>query len=249
VYNRAEQLLILFRDLEKLDPQPDLYIFAENNSTDNTLEVIREFSKNHPSKIIRLWLREDAAKIGIEIGKECIPIAHVCDLLLTAARNFNPDYAICIDSDMEIQSTNLITILTGHQKDIVGTLYQKVQLGECRINTPLGIVTIRIRQDFTNGTLTISTKEGVILQQTEMENAELTECATIGIMCSCLSRRIIQDRRLCFYPLFRDFMGWHTEDMGFCLRARSLGYQVWLDKVAIVEHKPNPLESKPWDKF
>jgi hypothetical protein len=43
VYECGRNLPTLFGFLYKLDPQPDLYVFTENNSEDNTLNAISSF--------------------------------------------------------------------------------------------------------------------------------------------------------------------------------------------------------------
>jgi len=121
VYNCGKSLPTFFSFLYKLNPQPDLFVFAENNSDDNTLNVVNGFRRDH--KIIRVWLRDDAAVIG-ESRYE--PIAHIRQLLLTFARRYNPDYAIFLDSDVYPTSKDLIDRLSLWQKDIVGGAYLRL---------------------------------------------------------------------------------------------------------------------------
>jgi glycosyltransferase involved in cell wall biosynthesis len=47
--------------LLSLDPQPDLYVFCENNPTDNSLKLISEFEAK--KEIIRLWFRQDVPEV------------------------------------------------------------------------------------------------------------------------------------------------------------------------------------------
>jgi glycosyltransferase involved in cell wall biosynthesis len=121
VYNCGKTLPTFFSFLYKLKPQPDLFVFVENNSEDSTLDVLCRFKRPH--KIIRVWFRDDAALVG-ESRYE--PIAQIRQLLLTFARCFDPDYTIFLDSDVYPHSKDLIDRLSLWQKDIVGGAYVRL---------------------------------------------------------------------------------------------------------------------------
>lgn len=224
VYNSAKTLPTLFRHLDKLNPQPNMTFFCENNSTDTTLWLIRKHYKHKPHKIIRVWFREDAVKV---CGNPYEPIAHVRQLLLTAARHYDPDYAIFLDSDVYPLSPNLIEILTGWQKDIVGGSYIRL--------FPEG--------PFLAAKWKIPDQPGYVCMY-RVPFAELMEPTMTSAGCLCLSRRAIQDRRLNFWPLYEKDPE-ASEDFGYCLRAWELGYKVYLDGTAVLWHEI-PHKPKPW---
>jgi len=222
VYNSSKILPVLFRFLYKLDPQPELYVFAENNSHDNTLELIRKFKKPH--KVIRVWFRKDAVTIS---ENRYVPIAHVRQLLLTFARCYDPDYAIFLDSDVCPRTKELINNLTTWKKDIVGGSYLR---------------------PFPEG-LFLASKWEV----PEHPNARiyyrkprlpLDEPHVTSAGCMCLSRKIIQDNRINFYPMYREHA---SEDFGYCLQAREQGYKIYLDSTAeLIHFIPEKIPPKPW---
>jgi glycosyltransferase involved in cell wall biosynthesis len=226
-YNCSNTLGKLFRYLDKLKPQPTTTIFAENNSRDNTLWQIRKHYKHKPHKIIRVWFREDAAKTCKSVYE---PIAHIRQLLLTAARHYNPDYSIFLDADVYPLSQNLISILTKWRKDIVGGSYVRM---------------------FPDGPFLASkwTVEGRpdLFRYYKIPYAELMEPLMTSAGCLCLSRKVVQDHRLNFYPLYgKDARA--SEDFGYCLKARELGYKVFLDGTAVLWHDLQQLRPKPWMK-
>lgn len=223
LYNSAKTLPELFESLYKLDPQPDLYVFAENNSSDNTLKHVQNFKLPH--KLIRIWLRKDAAMIH---QSRYITIGQIRQLLLTYARNYDPDYAIFLDSDVIPQTTKLIENLTSWKKDILGGTYHRL--------FPHGIYIASRWQHPTKENATILRKK--ITQPLEQP------IATSG-GCLCLSRKIIQDKRINFYPI----MPKASEDFGYCLKALEHGYKTYLDGKTKLKHIiPQTMPIKPWSR-
>lgn len=228
VYNSAGTLPRLFRYLRRLDPKPDMTFFAENNSTDATLWLIRKHYRNEPHRIIRVWFRGDAVDACSSVYE---PIAHVRQLLLTAARRFDPDYAIFLDSDVYPLSPNLIAILTGWQKDIVGGSYVRL---------------------FSDGPYLASKfpVEGRpdLYRYYTVPFAPLMEPIITSAGCLCLSRRVLRDKRLNFWPMYEGDKR-ASEDFGFCLRARELGYKIYLDGTAVLWHDLSHVAHvKPWSR-
>ncbi|MGA8856733.1 MAG: glycosyltransferase [Candidatus Bathyarchaeia archaeon] len=103
--------------LLKLDPQPDLYVFCENNSTDRTLKWLADFPR--PKEIIRLWFRDNALS-SCRLPGELVAV--VRDLLLQRARQLEADFAILMDADIMVHTRDLIPRLTSRAGDIVGGL-------------------------------------------------------------------------------------------------------------------------------
>jgi hypothetical protein len=205
-YNSSNRFEQWAEFIYQLRPKPDLVIFAENNSTDNTLELLRNFKLPH--EIIRVNF---VADVQLHLGPYGA-ISNIRDLLLTRARQLNPDYAIFVDDDVFIFSVDAIKRLTSWKKDIVGGAYLR---------------------DFPEG-LYIASKwnvEGKPFMRDWVEQS-LEEVTMTSGGCMCLSRKVLQDRRLHFSPVEED----KSEDFGFCWLARTLGYTVWLDGITKIGH-------------
>lgn len=218
VFNSGKILPTFFSFLYELDPQPELYVFAENNSCDDTLEQVYQFKLPH--KVIRVWLRNDAAMVS---QNRYVPIAHIRQLLLTFARNYDPDYALFLDSDVLPRTKSLIKNLTQWQKDIVGGAYLRL--------FPEGLW---LASKWTPPNL--FHKKAIL----PLEEPHVTSAG-----CMCLSRKIIQDKKVNFYPV----PGAASEDFGYCLQAREQGYKVYLDGTTKLEHFiPHNIPVKPWSR-
>ena len=120
VYQAGRYLDQILFKLRKMDPQPDRYIFAENNSTDRTLQILTKM--HEPKEIIRTWYRADALD-ALETEYDLIGIER--ELLLTRARQVNPDFAVFLDSDIMVHDIDLLDRLTywKNTADIVGGPY------------------------------------------------------------------------------------------------------------------------------
>lgn len=222
LYNSGKTLPTLFEALYTLSPQPNLYVFAENNSSDDTLEQVRQFKLPH--KIIRVWFRKDAVMIN---QNRYVTIAQIRQLLLTFARDFDPDYAIFLDSDVIPQTTKLIDSLTSWKKDILGGAYLRP--------FPNGIYLASRWKHPTN-------KGATVLRQ--KISLPLEEPLVTSAGCMCLSRKIIQNKRINFYPTITGT----SEDFGYCLKAREHGYKVFLDGVTKLKHMIPEMLIKPWSR-
>ena len=227
VYNSTRFLPTLFNYVHKLNPKPDMTFFCENNSNDSTLEYIVHNYKL-PYKIIRIWFRKDATKVSENVYDT---IAHARQLLLTAARHYNPDYAIFLDSDVYPIDEDMITKLTAWNEDILGGMYIR--------NYPEGIFVASKWMNMNNKFL---------LKKPQSLTKPLDAPFATSGGCLCLSNRVIQDRRLDFYPII-DWRG-ASEDYGYCIKARNLGYQIFLDTVTKIRHDNmrTTERMKPWTK-
>jgi len=223
-HNHAILLEYSLKYLNRLNPNFDLYIFFENNSTDETLQIIKKF--NRPKELVRLWFRPDMIKLAGN-PHEAIGIAR--QTLLERARKINPDYAIFLDDDVVVFNEGFIDQITGRKKDIVGGPYLR---------------------DFLEGRHLASKWKRKGMKGIWFKDACMgfQEVYVTSAGCLCLSRKIIQDRRVNFMPITWNEKEKIAEDFGYCKRAESAGYKVYLDCAIKLGHLQNPTISpyKPW---
>jgi len=220
-HNNESLLPVWFNFIYKLNPQPIEYVFAENNSHDDTLKLIERFKR--PTKLIRVWFKKKPIGKGESFYTT---IAHIRQLLLTYARQSNCDYAIFLDTDIFPATTELISHMINWNADIVGGKYMRF--------FPEGLF---IASYWKSGD-----KKFRLKPLTDLPFEEV-ECTSAG--CLCLSKKVIQDRRVNFYPIFGAF---HTsEDFAYCRQARARGYKVYLDSLVDVRHFcPTDKAPNPW---
>ena len=213
-FNSAHILPTFFDCLRELEPQPDLYVFAENNSVDGTLEMLWNFEL--PREVHRLWLVKDAAKRT----DPYVPMAHIRQVLLTRARRLNPDYIIFCDVDVFVRTPDAIDVLTTWQVDCVAARIIRI--------FPKRKMMISAKWKYHEGTPTV--------MRNYMENVFDDTPVMVGFGLVCLSRRVIQDRRINFYPLPKSKVGLVAEDFGYCLQMREYGYKCCLEGIVIADH-------------
>lgn len=155
------------------------------------------------------------------------PIAYIRQLLLTRARQLDPDFAIFLDDDVFPYDTWMIDKLTSRKLDIVGGPYVRL---------------------FPDGPW-LATKwrsEQGKLRYFRVPPEALSEVEMTSAGCLCLSRRIIQDRRVNFWPLYN---AESSEDFGYCLQAKDYEYKIWLDGTVVLWHYiPKQIPQKPWSR-
>lgn len=220
-YNQAKLLPTFFYYLYRLDPQPQVTVFAENNSSDDTLNLLTRFKR--PKEIIRLWFRRNAV---MTTQNRYEVIAHVRQLLLTRARQLSPDFAVFLDSDVLPLDAALIEKLVRHKLDVVGGPYLR--------RFPWGVYLATIWRD------------GNRLRSWSVPQQPLDEVELTSAGCLCLSNRVIRDRRINFYPMYSQTA---SEDFGYCRQARKNGYKIWLDGTINLKHQTQAMQKpKPWTK-
>jgi len=209
----------IFKDwserIYKLDPKPGKVVFCENNSTDKTLELLYTFGNKQgiSTEVIRFWTLEPKSLPF----KQCYDtIAHARQLLLARARQLDPDYAIFIDSDILINTEDMIEALTLWDQDIVGGAYLRY--------FPEGKYI---------GTLFWSPVDAAKNRLRNYMKYAFEDVLATSAGCLCLSRKIIQDRRVNFWPLLKGY----SEDFGYCKKARDLGYKIYLDGTVSLTHR------------
>jgi len=194
--------------------QVDRVIFCENNSTDKSLELLYTFSNKSDilTEVIRFWT-VDPKTLSF---KQCYDIiAHARQLLLTRARQLDPDFAIFLDSDILVESTDLIEDMTTAPNSILGGAYLR-EFPEGR-----HIATLFKSPDRTKNRLRDYLKY------------PLEEVLATSAGCMSIPRRILQDRRVNFYPLLEGY----AEDFGYCKQARDVGYRIYLDGTIKLTHR------------
>lgn len=266
VYNTTRRCWKVFeRALYRLDPQPEKVIFCENNSTDNTLELIENFQLPH--EVIRVWFKEDAAK-----GQPYEPIANVRQLLLTRARTFGATAAIFLDDDCIPQDRDFIQkflddVYYDNNLDIVGGSYTRDFPAGTMVSTmwsidapietmPKGNIPIikrGIAKTIRDARLHNLDVLGFRYQDYEEGKVYKTTCTGGGAL--ALSKKIIDDRRMNFVPLpvHLNIIGEVAEDFGFCLLGGTFGYSVHLDfriKFAHLGAMSNEAaKNRPWATY
>ena len=223
--------------LFNLDPQPDLFVFCENNSRDETLRKLAHFKRPH--ELISYWLQDDAIK-KCETPYDLVAVAR--QFLLQRARHLDPDVALFIDADIAVKTPGILESLERWIRmagmDIVGAPYPRYY--------PEGLFL---------GALWYAPKDRArpgkpFLLMPRPRMIWDPDVAAICGGCMMLSRRILQDRRLNFIPVSRPHLGVGdvSEDYGYCLEAHRLGYRVGLDSSVMLKHwvVNEHLRSKAW---
>jgi GT2 family glycosyltransferase len=220
VHNCASYLKLQFPYLENLDPCPDLVLFCENNSPDDTFEVLQDCPL--PFEVIKYHFRDDAASLFVN-PYSLIAIAR--QFLLQRARSLDPDFLFFLDGDVIPVSHDCLGTLSSYGRDIVGGSYLRLFPEGVRLASKWYSPSRRV----------FYLKE---LPDRDLDTPVYTSAGAL-----MLSSRIVQDRRLEFFPLWDDET---SEDFGFCLKASKLGYQTFLDCTARFVHYVQHLNYKPW---
>jgi len=230
VYNSEMIIDDFLRNLRSLDPQPDKYVFLENNSYDDTFSRVWKADLPAPHEVLKVHFVKDAVR---RCKNRYDLIAHVRQLLLTRARRLNPDFAVFLDDDLLVKTPDMITKLTSWGFDIVAAPFKRW--------FPSGLFLAAKWK---------AEEEGQFLLYPNVRKKLDTPFMT-SAGCMCLSRKVLQDRRLDFYPIAPteyDHIALAAEDFGFCVHARELGYEIYLDGTVVLEHYIALLTRlvKPW---
>jgi hypothetical protein len=265
IYNTSKRCWKVWeKAIYRLDPLPEKVIFCENNSTDNTLELITNFQLPH--EVIRVWFRSDATKGPL---REYEGIANVRQLLLTRARIYGASAAIFLDDDCIPQDKDFIQrflndIYYDKNLDIVGGSYTR-DFPEGTTVASKWAVDFPIKEmPSGNNPLTViglkKTIEGAKKNNLPMlafyyENfleERIYKCSVTSGGALALSQKILQDMRMNFVPLRHDLTPTHevSEDFGFCLLGGSLGYTIYLDFTIKFAHlgamSNDSMKNRPW---
>ena len=264
VYNTSFRCWnVLERALYRLDPLPEKIIFCENNSEDITLGLLKNFKLPH--EIIRVWFRGDAGK-GKKQNFE--PIAHVRQLLLTRARTYGAKLAIFLDDDCIPERKDFIQMFLNDKLDICSGEYLR-EFPE-GVFVASGWLVDSPMKDMPNGDnpdpeVIANLKETIkqakkhncpmlIFYYSNFSKEAIYKPSVTSAGAMALSKKILRDKRLNFVPLRHDLVDnpdGVSEDFGFCLLARNLGYEIYLDfriKFAHLGVRSNQekMKHRPW---
>lgn len=215
--------------MDHLDPQPDKYIFLENNSEDDTLEILFDWKRGHPTEIIRLWVREDAVQV---LGQKYAMVALVRQMLLDRARNLDVDYAVFVDDDIFIPYTDFVTRITSWKKQLVGMAYPLFSGHHGLCLSPIWINDGPRRETYPMRVRTFC--------------AGFEEVYAVGGGLMCIGKRLLMDRKVNFLPLSFAYGRPFAEDIGYCHKARQHGYKVYVDGPFLLGHYIETLQQKAW---
>lgn len=229
-YNAEKVLPDFFKSLYDMSPQPYRHIFVTNNCTDKTNEVIDSYAEEYNIERISFeldrefnkYMKHDYAAIGL-----------ARQILLDEARRIMKEdkevsHAIYLDDDIRIRTKFGLMNMVNWNKDILGGAYMRLFPEGSALGSKWLI-------------------DGKIYSYTGTRKPlDIPTVTSAG--CLMLSRKAVLDNRLNFYPIHKPGFGIvsASEDFAYCLHARELGYQIWLDGLNIVEHLTDFSKMRPW---
>lgn len=213
-YNSGKTLPILLKHLKVM--KPNLVIFGENNSIDDTMQIIQDY--DGPKELIRVWFRPDAIKF---FKTEYDNIGHIRQLFLTRVRHLNPDYMLMLDSCVIPIDPLLILKMVTKRPDISGGVYYRHfpdghKIATLFLDPQYGLAGPYIKHD--------------------VPPSPYGEVAGTSGGCMLISRKVFQDKRLNFMPIRFKLNEHVSEDFGYCFNANMLGYKTTLDATVEMIH-------------
>jgi len=226
--NAQDTLPTWIQRVKNLFPPPTKVIFCENGSTDNTVRLINKCSLKAKELIQFTPEPIDTEKDNYGV------IAQVRQKLLDRARELDPDYAIFLDDDVYPKQTDFISIITSYGEEIVGGQYLRI--------FPEGMW---LGTKWHNPDYPEKSRNPWLFKKYIKNPIE--EVAMTSAGCLCLSRKIIQDERINFYPIdeIRKDYSDCSEDFGYCLLAKKHGYRVYVSGQVALQHYWRQRE-RPW---
>ena len=231
--------------VERLNPPPGKVIFCENDSEDETQNLIKSWA--YPHELLSFKSKPEDLKDDIYSV-----IAKNRQMLLERVREINPDFAIFLDDDVFPENLDIIEKLTTHNLDLVGGMYLRLFkddtpyiASQWGTDTPIAempqLPNLAVR-------VADARKRGVPFLMFARCERKLYKVTITSAGCLCLSGKALKDKRLNFYPKGK-VKGYKalSEDFEFCLLARELGYEVYLDgDVRLLHLKPGIEKRRPW---
>jgi len=228
-YNAADILPKFFSHIRALAPAPSFHIFVTNNCKDKTNELIDKYLEARQGKRITYILPDDYPK---RMNEPYVAIALARQRLLREARvqmlaDSTLTHAIFIDDDVMPKTKDAFDKTANWGKDITGGTYYRY--------FPEGKFISSKWLDISTGGRVLRSKPRMPLDQPHITSA--------GWL--MLTRKAVMDERLRFFPIYKPNVSDTSEDFGFCMLARSLGYIIWLDSTVILDHVIRN-RNRPW---
>ncbi len=233
VYNDAGCLPEFFTCIRRLAEKPSHHIFVTNNCTDGTDTLIDAYPEPHKRISYNLPTNFTSKK-----GDPYAALAVAWQRGLEEARRYMAEHrevthALWLDSDIFVDDADAIPRAVGIGKDILCGSYLR--------NFPEGT---RLASTFHADTELLR----YLPHLTRGEYYHISDvyaplmrpyCSSAGFM--LVTRELILDRRVNFYPIYKvGPEGRHLQETspeyGYQLKARTLGYETWLDGSIRMRH-------------
>jgi GT2 family glycosyltransferase len=244
--NSEKHLLAWQKTIEQLEPKPAKVIFCENDSTDGTHNIVKSWTFPHELISFKSTPKDLEKDLYAVIAKNR-------QLLLDRVREIDPDFAVFLDDDVFPQQTNVLKRLTDRSLDMVGGTYFRYY------KDPVPYIAAQWKTDSPlfqmpqipnlENKVADAIKRGVPFLLFTWIDQKLYKVTVTSAGCLCLSRKVLQDENLNFYPKgkIKGYKKILSEDFEFCLLARKLGYEVHLDGRIRLDHlAPTPDKKRPW---
>ncbi|MGD0644111.1 MAG: glycosyltransferase family A protein [Candidatus Bathyarchaeia archaeon] len=235
VYNLSERChSLLFRALHRLNPLPEKVIFATNNNTDNTLELLDKYQLPH--EVIE-FDREDVQVVG-----RWDILAYARQILLDRARNMDAKLAIYLDDDCIPERKDFIQMYMDNNFGVCCGAY--IFADHDRIcafwgldsnpkDMPIQLTKADFQDAYRQGIAKNRLESQISFNYSAFVNDKshpdsiyLIETAGGGAL--ALGQAALNESRLNFYPIY-GFPDGTSEDTSFYWNANALGYNVYLD--------------------
>lgn len=228
-YNDAKILPEFLRSLDDIDPMISYHLFATNNCVDPTPKLVDSHLKRRAGEHLRFNLPRDFVKM---IDEPYAGVGIARQYLLKRAREImekdkSYTHALCLDTDIYMDDRDALEKITSWGADIIGGSYVRL--------FPEGkfLATRFITKNKTESPL----KEKVFY------DLAIPFVTSAGFM--CLSRKVVLDDRLRFFPIWKTLSNGHvntdtSEDFGFCLLAHKFGYSTFVDGTVRLRHLASP---------
>ncbi len=141
-------------------------------------------------------------------------------LLLEEARRLDCDYSVFLNVDLEPNSVDFLDKMSIWKRDIVGSAYTEMSSPNPAL-VPEKELILALFYDGLGQTYF-----------TDKLTDWINPCYCVSFGCVCLSRRIVQDKRLNFFPLVSDM----SEDYSYCHKAFYMGYHPYVETTANLKH-------------
>jgi len=231
VYNGADVLPRFLKAVGKLKPKPIFHLFVTNNCIDDSNEIIDKYlesqlgermSWNYPKDFTK---RMGTPYAGLAIARQRL-FLEVRDMM-TGRPTIT--HALFTDDDTIILDTDALEVAANWGEDLLGGSYMRY--------FPEGLFLCAKWLDKYHQVKFVKDIYAPLMKP---------HVTSAGFM--LLSRKLLLDRRLNWFPIFDNMKGKHyppADDFGFCLGARAAGYEVYLDGMIRLEHLWRPRE-RPW---